>query len=371
MQQQVVASCILGSAFAANKPTPLIASVSGPTAEVRLLQPSRRVLSVSAAAAVGEAIQIDRQRIYSTRQAPHDLGPRQRTPRPNGTISGTRGWIDLVLMTYFCGGALSMTRMVILLAQTATLGFHWQPFIIPAAAGFAFIPLGWAGYLVFSGRGTCSYTNSALNFIIPVSDLPACGGRSYNFPEFLVELVTLSALFSSIYVIFLSRYFKAQFAWYTEPNASWLLLGCKLLRILGVSAMIGLVGVAWIPTHFYKLIHRTAAYVFFLASIWMLFLYGLLVACLPDACRRPFMLPVAVGTVLWISMTIYGVQFTFNFCDRICGGGDFSQEPHTVQMQKEELLLYEKYRWCLSLESVAEWLIVAMYAFWVLLAPAT
>ena len=27
----------------------------------------------------------------------------------------------------------------------------------------------------------------------------------YNFPEFLVELVTLSALFSSIYVIFLSR----------------------------------------------------------------------------------------------------------------------------------------------------------------------
>ncbi|CAE7477461.1 FOLD2 [Symbiodinium necroappetens] len=371
MQQQVVASCILGSAFAASAQTPLVADVSGPTAEIRLLQPSRRILSVSAAAAVGEAIQtiqIDNSHRSEARQAASELGS-QLTARPNGRISETKGWIDLVLLTYFCGGALSITRAIVLMAQFATLGFHWQPFIIPAAAGFAFIPLGWAGYLVFSGRGTCSYANSALNFIIPVSDLPACGGRSYNFPEFLVELVTLSALFSSIYVVFLSRYFKAQFAWYTEPNASWLLLGCKLLRILGVSAMIGLVGVAWIPTHFYKLVHRTAAYVFFLASIWMLFLYGLLVASLPDNCRRPFLLPAAVGTMLWILMTIYGVQFTFNFCDKICGGGDFSQEPRSLQLQKEELSLYEKYRWCLSLESVAEWIIVALYALWVLLAP--
>lgn len=73
--------------------------------------------------------------------------------------------------------------------------------------------------------------------------------------------------------------------------------------------------------------------------------------------------------MLWILMTIYGVQFTFNFCDKICGGGDFSQEPRSLQLQKEELSLYEKYRWCLSLESVAEWIIVALYALWVLLAP--
>ena len=39
------------------------------------------------------------------------------------------------------------------------------------------------------------------------SCLPVMSGKieGYNFPEFLMELVTLSALFSSGYVVFLSR----------------------------------------------------------------------------------------------------------------------------------------------------------------------
>ncbi|CAJ1431571.1 unnamed protein product [Effrenium voratum] len=55
----------------------------------------------------------------------------------------------------------------------------------------------------------------------------------------------------------------------------WQSLGCKLLRVLGCVAMAGLVGVVLIPTYLSRLPHRTAdAYVFFLASIWMLFLYS-------------------------------------------------------------------------------------------------
>ena len=90
-----------------------------------------------------------------------------RARRPNGRISETKRWIDLVLLTYCCGGALSITRAIVLLAQfvtalelpvlveasawhpvvnssdslalqtchatpKVTLGFHWQPFVIPA-----------------------------------------------------------------------------------------------------------------------------------------------------------------------------------------------------------------------------------------------
>ena len=275
---------------------------------------------------------------------------------------------------------------------------------------------------------------------------------------------------------------------------------------------------AWIPTHFYKLIHRTAvpqhqhnsyfpcllqshiavvcvfgrhtcfswraSGCFSCMETWaarmrraiaaddILSTYsvpGLLVACLPDACRRPFMLPVAVVSwlkdrirLLWLCIArcrcngrISGYR-ALDFDDnlwrawadvRFFNSARLRQEPTLLvqrrcsspstfaiesagveilvksrtlcrrllvnspcallacccyspvslagimflRMQKEELLLYEKYRyskhlheqrpvlpknisftgtllglavrksgWCLSLESVAEWLIVAM-----------
>lgn len=76
------------------------------------------------------------------------------------------------------------------------------------------------------------------------------------------------------------------------------------------------------------------------------------------------------------------VLFTFSVCDRFCGVESIAYaEPRGSQcrgtrvvhrlLRMERLMVeYNQYRWCLSIESVAEWLLVAFYAFWMLLAPA-
>ena len=103
---------------------------------------------------------------------------------------------------------------------------------------------------------------------------------------------------------------------------------------------------------------------------------------LPPTVRPRFLCPAVLAVVLWSSMTIYGVLFTFSVCDRFCGVESIAYaEPRGSQcrgtrvvhrlLRMERLMVeYNQYRWCLSIESVAEWLLVAFYAFWMLLAPA-
>ena len=273
--------------------------------------------------------------------------------------------INWVLAVYLAGSIWSIMSFCQMLWRYVWKSWDWRPFIIPLTAAFAFIPLGLAGFLVFRrADGTCSYGNTQHNFIIPISDLGSCGGRSYNTPELLSEFVIVAAVNSCIYAQMLSRFFGRQF-----QGEYWPTLACRGICLLGWASMLGLVGVAVIPTYLSRLPHRIAAYAFFLASIWMLFLYSVLVIFLPPTLRRKFLYPAVLAVVLWSSMTIYGVLFSINICERLCGGATFDQEPHTLEMQRGVMAEYNKYRWCLSIESVAEWLLVALYAFWILLAP--
>ncbi|CAK9088504.1 Methenyltetrahydrofolate cyclohydrolase [Durusdinium trenchii] len=217
-----------------------------------------------------------------------------------------RTLIDSVLSIYFFGAAWSLLCFCHMLRKFAFETFDWRPFIIPVTAGFAFLPLGLAGY---------------------------------NVPELLTELVIVAAISSCLYAQMLARPVSPVFR-----ETYWPTLASHVIRALGFVSMAGLVGVAVIPTYLSRLPHRTAAYAFFLASIWMLFLYSILVIFLPVGTRTRFICPAILAVFLWFSMTVYGVLFTFNFCERICGGATFDLEPQSEEMQLDVMAQYNKYR---------------------------
>ncbi|CAK9016414.1 Methenyltetrahydrofolate cyclohydrolase [Durusdinium trenchii] len=332
----VIAGCLLGSALAASRTT-ITATIAASRAEVTL-ESRYPFLGIATPSTIGDAIQIE----YGERPEQVETASFRalRGPRMNHSSPKMRTLIDSVLSIYFFGAAWSLLCFCHMLRKFAFETFDWRPFIIPVTAGFAFLPLGLAGLLVFKREdGTCSYANSTRNFIIPISDLGSCGNRSYNVPELLTELVIVAAISSCLYAQMLARYFERQF-----EGKYWPTLASHVIRALGFVSMAGLVGVAVIPTYLSRLPHRTAAYAFFLASIWMLFLYSILVIFLPVGTRTRFICPAILAVFLWFSMTVYGVLFTFNFCERICGGATFDLEPQSEEMQLDVMAQYNKYR---------------------------
>lgn len=271
---------------------------------------------------------------------------------------GIQVMIISVLALYATGILATMARFCSLLVKTES----WEPCILPAIACFAFVPIGLAGGFAFFEPGSCSFSNTSVNFLIPVSDLPTChdSDPDFNAPEFLLKFTAGTALLGCIYFQRLYHYLKAHFS--EQP---WrYLLGCELLRICGMLAMVGLAGLVLLPGHTSQLGHKISAYVFFLFSIWMLIIHGRLVNALPPEPRAEFLSSAALGFLLFAAMAFYGVLYTVKFCDQLCGGSD------TQNGVLEGSRLLRGYRWCLSIQNCAEWVLVAMFAFWILLAPA-
>jgi len=270
---------------------------------------------------------------------------------------GIQVMIISMLVLYATGALATMLRFCSLVVKTES----WEPCILPAVAGFAFIPIGLAGGFAFFEPGTCSYSNTSVNFLIPVSDLSTChdSGPDFNVPEFLLKFTSVTAALGCVYFQRLYGYLKAHLS---EQPVRYL-VGCELLRICGVLAMIGLAGLSWVPGHTSHRWHKIFAYIFFLFSIWMLLIHGRLTNALPPETRMDFLSSAALGGLLWVAMTAYGVLYSINFCDKLCGGDDSSGELEGTR-------LLRGYRWCLSMQNCTEWVLVAMFAFWILLAPA-